>query len=84
MNAPVSVMETAGEGGAWGMAVLASYLIKGNGKTLPEYLNTEIFSDQASSKKTLKPVQSDVDGFNKYMEGYTAGLAIERAAVDSF
>ncbi|MBQ5375723.1 MAG: FGGY-family carbohydrate kinase [Lachnospiraceae bacterium] len=84
LNAPVSVMETAGEGGAWGMAVLASYLIKGNGKTLPEYLNTEIFSDQASSKKTLKPVQSDVDGFNKYMEGYTAGLAIERAAVDSF
>ncbi len=82
MNAPVSVMQTAGEGGAWGIAVLASYMInKSNGETLPEFLNTKVFAGQKGSK--LEPVAADVEGFNKFMTRYAKGLAIERAAIDN-
>ncbi len=80
MNAPVSVMETAGEGGAWGVAVLAAYAVnKENGETLPDYLDNKIFA--SLNMTTLAPDEKIVASFNKFMENYTKGLAVERAAV---
>ncbi|MGN1188735.1 MAG: xylulokinase, partial [Lachnospiraceae bacterium] len=81
-NAPITVMETAGEGGAWGMAVLASYMIqKEAGETLDDYLNNKVFAGQQGS--TMAPDKSDVEGFDKFIECYKAGLPVERAAVDN-
>ena len=79
MNAPISVMETAGEGGAWGMALLAQYLRAGEG-SLAEWLAAEVFA--GADVVTLDPARSDVDGFDQFMARYRAGLAVERAAVD--
>ena len=82
MDAPVSVMETAGEGGAWGIALLASYMIhKADQETLDDYLNEKVFAGQEGA--SLHPDQKDVDGFEKFMKRYTGGLAIERAAVEN-
>jgi sugar (pentulose or hexulose) kinase len=82
LNVPVSVMETAGEGGAWGIALLASYLLrKQQNETLEAYLSTKVFAQQRSS--TISPDRRDVDGFAAFMERYKDGLAIERAAVHS-
>ncbi len=82
MNTPVSVMETAGEGGAWGIALLASYMInKADGETLDDYLDNKIFAGQKSV--TLEPNADDVAGFDKFIELYKAGLPIERAAVEA-
>ena len=82
MNAPVSVMETAGEGGAWGIALLASYMInKDADESLAAFLDSKVFAGQKGEK--LEPKASDVEGFNKFMKLYSAGLAIERAAVES-
>lgn len=81
MNTSVSVMETAGEGGAWGMALLAAYMLNKTGnETLEEYLNKKVFANEKSS--TIAPDKKDVDGFNTFMERYKAGLGIERAAVE--
>ncbi len=81
MNTSVSVMETAGEGGAWGMALLAAYVLNKTGnETLEEYLNKKVFANEKSS--TIAPDKKDVDGFNTFMERYKAGLGIERAAVE--
>jgi sugar (pentulose or hexulose) kinase len=81
VSVPVSVMETAGEGGAWGIALLASYLInKADNEPLETYLSTKVFAGENGS--TIAPDQRDVDGFNAFMERYKKGLAIERAAVD--
>ena len=79
INAPVSVMETAGEGGAWGIAVLAAYLIAQK-QSLQDYLNGTIFADQKGSR--LEADAADVAGFNRFMEKYLNGIAIEHAAVD--
>lgn len=82
MNTSVSVMETAGEGGAWGIALLASYMQKKeNGETLQNYLSHKIFAGQNVSQ--MEPVREDVEGFEKFMERYMKGLTIEHAAVDS-
>lgn len=82
MNTSVSVMETAGEGGAWGIALLAAYMsCKKEGQSLQEYLNRQIFAGQSGSK--MAPDPKDVEGFEKFMERYRKGLAIEHAAVDS-
>lgn len=81
MNSPVSVMETAGEGGAWGIALLASYMVNKDGRTLDDFLNEDVFAGEAGTK--MEPNQSDVEGFDRFIESYKAGLAIERAAVDS-
>ena len=82
MNTPVSVMETAGEGGAWGIALLASYMQnKDNEESLQDFLNNKIFVGQTGSK--MEPVAEDVEGFDKFMKRYMAGLAIEHAAVDA-
>ena len=82
INTPVYVMETAGEGGAWGIALLADYLVrKEDGESLTDYLNNKVFHDAKGSG--MDPVPEDVEGYEKFMERYTKGLAIERAAVDA-
>ena len=81
INAPVSVMETAGEGGAWGIAVLASYLVnKEEGESLEDYLNNKVFAGQEGEE--VLPDERDVQGFDEFMVRYKEGLAIERAAVE--
>ncbi len=81
MNVPVSVMETAGEGGAWGIALLASYLLhKSANEPLEAYLSNKVFAGEKGT--TLAPDQADVEGFAVFMERYKKGLVIERAAVD--
>ena len=80
IDTPVYVMETAGEGGAWGIALLADYLVrKEDGESLTDYLNNKVFHDTKGSG--MDPVPEDVEGYEKFMERYTKGLAIERAAV---
>ena len=82
IDAPVSVMETAGEGGAWGIALLASYMInKGADESLAAFLDSKVFAGQKGEK--MEPKASDVQGFNEFMKLYGAGLAIERAAVEN-
>ena len=80
MDAPVAVMETAGEGGAWGIALLAEYMVsKEDGETLDAYLNNKICAGEKG--ETLNPDPADVEGFDKFIEVYKAGLPIEAAAV---
>ena len=79
MNSPVSVMETAGEGGAWGIAVLARYAFDSEGKSLDNYLNTKIFSRYKST--TIEPDEKDVQGFNEYLKRYKQALDVEKSAV---
>jgi sugar (pentulose or hexulose) kinase len=82
MNVPVSVMETAGEGGAWGIALLASYMIHQTGnEPLEAYLSNNVFAGQTGT--TIAPDPKDVAGFTAFMERYKKGLVIERAAVDA-
>ena len=81
MNVPVSVMETAGEGGAWGIALLAAYnLRKSAGQTLEDYLETKVFAGAAGA--TIAPDSRDVEGFNTFMARYKKGLVIEKSAVE--
>jgi sugar (pentulose or hexulose) kinase len=81
-NAPISVMDTAGEGGAWGIALLASYMINRSfNESLDDFLNNKVFS--ASTSYSVSPDQRDVEGFNEFMKRYIKGLAIERAAVEN-
>ena len=82
IDTPVCVMETAGEGGAWGIALLADYLVrKDEGESLTDYLNNKVFGDTEGT--VMDPVAEDVDGYEKFMETYKKGLVIERAAVDA-
>ncbi len=80
-DVPVSVMETAGEGGAWGIALLAAYLLhKGEDESLEAYLANRVFAGETGT--TLAPDPQDVEGFAAFMVRYQEGLVIERAAVD--
>ena len=82
MNAPVSVMETAGEGGAWGIALLASYMLnKKTDETLADYLLNKVFAGQTGEE--LQPQKADVEGFDTFIERYKEGLPIEHAAVEN-
>lgn len=81
IDTPVSVMETAGEGGALGVAVLAAYRADCKGMSLEDYLNDRVFSGM--SVETIAPDPQDVAGFKAFMERYTAGLPIVRAAVNA-
>ncbi|MBN1920389.1 MAG: FGGY-family carbohydrate kinase [Anaerolineae bacterium] len=82
MQVPVTVMETAGEGGAWGIALLAAYMHQHEpGETLEAYLARRVFTGQ--KRVTLAPDPQDVVGFAAFMERYTRGLSIERAAVEA-
>ncbi len=81
LDTPVSVMETAGEGGAWGMALLASYMVnKSSGQSLDAYLAENVFHGDTGVK--VEPQPEDVQGFEAFMERYREGLSIERAAVE--
>ena len=80
INSPISVMETAGEGGAWGIALLGSYLVNNEKKqSLADFLDEKVFVGDAGIE--VSPTAEDVTGFNTYIENYKAGLPIEEAAV---
>ena len=76
MDAPVAVMETAGEGGPWGMAVLAAYMVnKADGEPLEKYLSDRVFHG------VMPPDPDDVKGFDEYINTYKAAIEAERAMV---
>lgn len=82
INSPISVMETAGEGGAWGIALLASFLVNNSHRqTLADWLDSEVF--EGNTGVEIAPTAEDVAGFDAYIESYHRGLAIEHAAVDN-
>lgn len=81
LNSPVAVMETAGEGGAWGIAVLAKFAADNSNLSLEDYLDTVVFKDCA--KSVINPDSDDVNGFEKYMKLYKDGLAVEKTAIQS-
>ena len=83
MHTPVSALSTAGEGGPWGMALLAAFTLDGGAKKqpLPDWLNKKAF---ASAKvQTVQPDKADIDGFNAFFANYKKALPVERAAVDN-
>ena len=80
LNSPISVMETAGEGGAWGIALLAAYGVNNAEKlSLADFLDKKVFAGNTGTE--IAPTAEDVEGFNAYIETYKAGLEIEKAAV---
>jgi len=82
MNVPVSVMATAGEGGAWGMSILASYMMnKDQKESLEDFLDKKVFKEIDSQE--IYPDRFDVKGFEVFIERYKKGLVIEQAAVES-
>lgn len=81
MKTPVSVLSTAGEGGAWGIAVLASYAKNNFGLSLEEFLDNKVFSKYEIS--TVEPDINDVNGFEKYITLYKKSLAVEKSAVEN-
>ncbi|MBR0524925.1 MAG: FGGY-family carbohydrate kinase [Prevotella sp.] len=81
LSSPISVMETAGEGGAWGIALLAAFLVNNNGKlSLADYLEENVFAGDAGVE--IAPTDEDAAGFNRYIERYKKALAIEKTAVE--
>ena len=79
LNVPISAMETAGEGGPWGMALLAAYMVrKAEGETIEEYLKNKVFASAKSV--TVDPQPEGVAGFQTYLNRYKAALAAEKAA----
>ena len=79
IHAPVSVMETAGEGGPWGMAILASYMVnKAEGETLQDYLTKHVFA--YSECLTVEPDENDIAGMEAFIETYKNGIPVEQAA----
>ena len=81
MHTPISVLKTAGEGGAWGIALLASYLVNSNGVSLQDFLSQEVFASSEAS--VISPTREDIEGFNSFFAHYKKGLAVERAAVEN-
>ena len=82
LNSEIRMMETAGEGGPWGQAILASYMLeKEDGESLESYLANKVF--KGGNVEKCEPLKEDVEGFDKFMEDYKNGLKIERAAVES-
>ena len=80
LNSPISVMETAGEGGAWGMALLAGYLVNNKEqRNLADYLEMDVFAGNTGT--SIAPTEEAVAGFNAYIENYKKCLPIEEAAV---
>ena len=82
MDASVKVMATAGEGGPWGMAILAAYMKNGKGETLSDYLADRVFADSACT--IVEPDATDVAGFKVFMQRFEASLDTERKASDTF
>ncbi len=83
LNTPVTVMDTAGEGGPWGMAVLAAYMrMRKDQETLESYLENRVFAESVST--TVTPDEKDVVGFEHFLRDYKEGMPIEKAAVSLF
>ena len=80
LKTPVTVMETAGEGGPWGMALLAAYRAFGQGETLEEYLNEKVFGNAAGS--TVQPDAQDAEGFEAYTARFIQALPAQKAAAE--
>ena len=81
VGAPVSVMETAGEGGPYGMALLCAFMLWGDeGETLEDYLDNKVFASAKSS--TLMADESDIAGFNAFLARYKKALPMEKAAIE--
>ncbi len=81
LGVPVTLMASAGEGGAWGIALLAAYQARADrAETLADYLSNRVFAGATGS--SMNPDNGDAAGFAEYMKHYRAGLAAERAAVD--
>lgn len=80
LNTPVAVMSTAGEGGPWGMALLADYRVRrAPGESLSDYLQNKVFADSESSM--MRPEPEDVRGFERYLERFIGSLNAEKAAI---
>ena len=83
LNVPVAVMASAGEGGAWGIALLAAYMEnKANAETLEAYLDQKVFAEETLS--SIEPKAEDIEGFNRFLQRYKDGLKIEKAAVENY
>ena len=83
INAPVSVMQTAGEGGPYGMALLCAYTLwRDENESLEDYLDNKVFANCESS--TIMAEKAEVDGFNKFIDGYKNCLDVERTAIGRF
>ena len=80
LDTPVSIGEAAGEGGPWGMALLAAYMREGAHESLNAYLAEKVF--KSSNFETLTPDPSEVEGFDSFMARYRQGLAVERLAIE--
>ena len=82
IDAPVSVMETAGEGGPWGMAILAAYMLRrAEEENLQDYLAEKVFGGEKGT--TIQPNPEDVKGFEAFIEKFKKGIAIQEAAIKS-
>ena len=83
INAPVSVMETAGEGGPYGMALLCAYsLWKDENETLEDYLDNKVFNEAKTS--TIMADENEVASFNDFVEKYVKALSVEKEAIEKF
>jgi sugar (pentulose or hexulose) kinase len=80
LEAPVTVMETAGEGGAWGIALLAAYMEQAKDKTLEEFLREDVFGKNRGL--TIEPSKQEMAGYQEFLDRYRKGLTIEKAAID--
>ena len=81
LDTPVAVGESAGEGGAWGMALLAAHTARtaaGTAQSLADYLDAEVFSSQELTQ--LKPTAEGATGYRRWLEAYRAGQPVERLA----
>lgn len=79
LGSDVTLMKTAGEGGAWGIALLSAYMVgRSSGESLENYLDSRVFADMEGN--TVSPAKEDTDGINEYMKKYISGLSAVRAA----
>lgn len=82
LSSPISVMKTAGEGGAWGIALLAAYLLRTDrGESLADFLDNQVFAGEEATE--IAPTAEDIAGFNAYIERYKTGLAVEKIATET-
>ena len=82
IKTPISVMETAGEGGAWGIALLAAFMANNVQKlSLEDYLEKEVFYGNRGTE--IQPTTEEIEGFNKYISNYKSCLKVEHAAVET-
>ncbi|WP_165005440.1 FGGY-family carbohydrate kinase [Enterococcus sp. ZJ1622] len=79
MEAPVTVMETAGEGGAWGIALLAAYMLDQSGQTLEAFLANDVFAGDTGT--TISPSKEELAGYQVFIERYREGIEIEKTAI---